>query len=209
MTKKIINFGQAEQNARKRDLEIEQKHFEEEHNGIDQETIDEALKVLSKATGGKEIYIGTKKSPQSKVRFAQFLQKNWEFLRKEKYLTSEEKIFLTDIQSNISMHSNAIVDDIMKKPANALTIQGLADCLDTSRTKVSRVVNALIKKGIFAKAVSGDTRDINQAKDYVLFINPNIIYVGDKDDVKEHLVLMFKKQMKDNPTLKKLPQKLF
>ncbi|WP_205753492.1 helix-turn-helix domain-containing protein [Bacillus cereus] len=97
----------------------------------------------------------------------------------------------------------------MKKPANALTIQGLADCLNTSRTKVSRVVNTLIKKGIFAKAVSGDTRDINQAKDYVLFINPNIIYVGDKNDVKEHLVLMFKKQMKDNPTLKKSPQKLF
>lgn len=209
MTKKVINFGQAEKNARKRDLEIEQRYFEEEHNGIDQETVDEALKVLSKATGGKEIYIGTKKSPQSKVRFAQFLQKNWEFLRKEKYLTSEEKIFLTDIQSNISMHSNAIVDDIMKKPANALTIQGLADCLNTSRTKVSRVVNALIKKGIFAKAVSGDACDINQAKDYVLFINPNIIYVGDKDDVKEHLVLMFKKQMKDNSILKKLPQKLF
>lgn len=209
MTKKIINFGQAEQKARKRDLEIEQNQFEEEHHGMDQDAVDEALKVLSKATGGKEIYIGTKKSPQSKVRFAQFLQKNWEFLRKEKYFTSEEKIFLTDIQSNISMHSNAIVDDIMKKPANALTIQGLADCLNTSRTKVSRVVNALIKKGIFAKAVSGDTRDINQAKDYVLFINPNIIYVGDKDDVKEHLVLMFKKQMKDNPTLKKLPQKLF
>ncbi|HFU9558865.1 TPA: MarR family transcriptional regulator, partial [Streptococcus agalactiae] len=192
--KKVINFGQAEKNAIKRDLEIEQRYFEEEHNGIDQETVDEALKVLSKATGGKEIYIGTKKSPQSKVRFAQFLQKNWEFLRKEKYLTSEEKIFLTDIQSNISMHSNAIVDDIMKKPANALTIQGLADCLNTSRTKVSRVVNALIKKGIFAKAVSGDACDIKQAKDYVLFINPNIIYVGDKDDVKEHLVLMFKKQ---------------
>ncbi|ENB9405682.1 MarR family transcriptional regulator [Bacillus cereus] len=209
MTKKVINFGQAEKNAIKRDLEIEQRYFEEEHNGIDQETVDEALKVLSKATGGKEIYIGTKKSPQSKVRFAQFLQKNWEFLRKEKYLTSEEKIFLTDIQSNISMHSNAIVDDIMKKPANALTIQGLADCLNTSRTKVSRVVNALIKKGIFAKAVSGDACDIKQAKDYVLFINPNIIYVGDKDDVKEHLVLMFKKQMKDNSILKKLPQKLF
>lgn len=209
MTKKVINFGQAEKNAIKRDLEIEQRYFEEEHNGIDQETVDEALKVLSKATGGKEIYIGTKKSPQSKVRFAQFLQKNWEFLRKEKYLTSKEKIFLTDIQSNISMHSNAIVDDIMKKPANALTIQGLADCLNTSRTKVSRVVNALIKKGIFAKAVSGDACDIKQAKDYVLFINPNIIYVGDKDDVKEHLVLMFKKQMKDNSILKKLPQKLF
>ncbi|HDR3890870.1 TPA: MarR family transcriptional regulator [Bacillus cereus] len=211
MTKKIINFGQAEQKARKRDLEIERKHFEEEHDGVDQKTVDEALKVLSKATGGKEVYIGTKKSPQSKVRFAQFLQKNWEFLRNEKYFTSEEKIFLTDVQSNISMHSNAIVDDIMKKPANALTIQGLADCLNTSRTKVSRVVNALIKKGILAKAISGsgDVNNFNQAKDYVLFINPNIIYVGDKDDIDEHLILMFKKQMKNNSILKKLPQKLF
>ncbi|EOP48896.1 hypothetical protein IIW_05355, partial [Bacillus cereus VD136] len=76
MTKKIINFGQAEQKARKRDLEIEQKRFEEEHHGMDQDAVDEALKVLSKATGGKEIYIGTKKSPQSKVRFVQILQEN-------------------------------------------------------------------------------------------------------------------------------------
>lgn len=166
------------------------------------------MKLLSQATG-KDVYIGTKRSPQSKVRFAQFLQRNWGFLRQEKYFTSEEKVFLTDVQSNISMHSNAIVDDIMKKPANALTIQGLADCLNTSRTKISRVVNALIKKGILAKAISGDPKDVNQAKDYVLFVNPNIIYVGDKDAVEEHLVLMFKRQMKDNPTLKKLPQKLF
>ena len=76
MTKKIINFGQAEQKARKRDLEIEQKQFEEEHHGMDQDAVDEALKVLSKATGGKEIYIGTKKSPQSKVRFASFVDQS-------------------------------------------------------------------------------------------------------------------------------------
>lgn len=209
MTKKIIDFGQAEQKAKQRDLEIENQQFIEEHNGVDQGAIDEALKVLSKATGGREIYIGTKKSPQSKVRFAQFLQKNWEFLRSEKYLTSEEKIFLVDVQSNVSMHSNAIVDDITRKPANPLTVQKLADCLNTSRTKVSRVVNALIRKGILAKAVSGDTKNINQAKDYVLFINPNVICVGDKDGIEEHLVLMFKKQMEDNPILKRLPQKLF
>ncbi|MBG9585528.1 hypothetical protein ABE42_41680 [Bacillus thuringiensis] len=210
MSKKVVGqaLRYAEKNARKRDLGIVNEQFKQDHNEVSKTELEKAMEIMTKATG-KELYIGTKKSPQSKVRFAQFLQKNWEFLRKEKYLTSEEKIFLTDIQSNISMHSNAIVDDIMKKPANALTIQGLADCLNTSRTKVSRVVNTLIKKGIFAKAVSGDTCDINQAKDYVLFINPNIIYVGDKDDIKEHLVLMFKKQMKDNPTLKKLPQKLF
>lgn len=209
MTKKIIDFGQAEQKAKQRDLEIENQRFIEEHNGVDQGEVDRALNILSKATGGKEIYIGTKKSPQSKVRFAQFLQKNWEFLRSENYFTSEEKIFLVDVQSNISMHSNAIVDDITKKPANTLTIQALANYLNTSRTKVSRIVNTLIKKGIIAKAVTGDIKNFNQAKDYVLFINPNIICVGDKDDIGEHLVLMFKKQMESNPILKKLPQKLF
>ena len=205
---KVVNFGEAERNAKKRDFNLEKIKYALDHGGLPQEELENALSMLSKTTG-KEHYIGTKKSPQSKVRFAQFLQRNWEFLRREKYFTSEEKVFLTDVQSNISIHSNAIVDDIMKKPANALNIQGLADCLSTSRTKISRVVNALIKKGILAKAVSGDASDINQAKDYVLFINPNIIYVGDKDDLEEHLVLMFKKQMKDNQTLKKLPQKLF
>ncbi|MBU8792512.1 MarR family transcriptional regulator [Oceanobacillus caeni] len=205
---KVVDFGQAENKAKQRDIDIEQLKYALNHGGLSQDQINIALGMLSQGIG-KELYIGTKKSPQSKVRFAQFLQRNWEFLRREKYLTSEEKVFLTDVQPNISMHSNAIVDDIMKKPANALTIQGIADCLNTSRTKISRVVNALIRKGILAKAVSGDTRDVNQAKDYVLFINPNIIYVGDKDDVDEHLVLMFQKQMKDNPTLKKLPQRLF
>ncbi|HAJ4038263.1 MarR family transcriptional regulator [Bacilli bacterium] len=205
---KVVDFGQAESKAKQRDFDIEQLKYALNHGGLSQDQINTALGMLSQGIG-KELYIGTKKSPQSKVRFAQFLQRNWEFLRREKYLTSEEKVFLTDVQPNISMHSNAIVDNIMKQPANALTIQGIADCLNTSRTKISRVVNALIRKGILAKAVSGDTRDVNQAKDYVLFINPNIIYVGDKDDVDEHLVLMFQKQMKDNPTLKKLPQRLF
>ncbi|MBO9129448.1 MarR family transcriptional regulator [Bacillus sp. 165] len=164
---KIVDFTEAEKNARARDLETERKNFEQEHNGVSKDELEKAMDLISKATG-KEHYIGTKRSPQSRVRFAQFLQRNWEFLRCEKYFTGEEKVFLIDVQPNISMHSNAIVDDITKKPANALTIQGLADCLNTSRTKISRVVNALIKKGILAKAVSGDTRDVNQAKDYVL-----------------------------------------
>ena len=60
---------------------------------MDQDAVDEALKVLSKATGGKEIYIGTKKSPQSKVRFAQIMQENMKFLSKQEYLTLSEKDF--------------------------------------------------------------------------------------------------------------------
>jgi len=48
---------------------------------------------LSKGTG-KELYIGTKKSIDSKVRFVQILQNNWNYLRQRKYLTGEEKVFL-------------------------------------------------------------------------------------------------------------------
>jgi len=198
----------AERKARLKDFEIENKEFEHNYNDVSKEELENALKIVSRATG-KEAFIGTKKSPQSKIRFAQFLQINWILLREEKYFSSEEKIFLTDIQPNISMHSNAIVDNIMSKPPSALTIQGLADRLGTSRTKISRIVNSLIKKGVLAKAISGDIKDVKQAKDYVLFVNPNIIYVGDKEKVDEHLILMFKNQMKSNPILKKLPQKLF
>lgn len=207
-SKKVIDFGQAELNARKRDFEREHKEFIQDHNGIEEETLHEAMSIISKATG-KDVGIYTKKSPQSKVRFAQFLQKNWEYLRDENYFTTEEKAFLIDIQANISMHSNAVVDDILKKPPNALNVSEIASVRGFSREKTSRTINSLIRKGILAKAVSGDIKDVHQAKDYVLFVNPNIIYVGDRDDVEEHLILIFKNQMKNNPTLKNLPQKLF
>lgn len=206
--KKVIDFGQVELNARKRDFEAEKEIFKQEHNNVEEEEFNRALDIISKATG-KNIGVYTKRSPQSKVRFAQFLQKNWEYLRDQNYFTTEEKAFLIDIQSNISMHSNAIVDDIMKRPPNALNISEIANLRGSSRQKTSKIINGLIKKGIFSKAVSGEVKDINQAKDYVLFINPNIIYVGDRDDVEEHLILMFDKQMKNNSVLKNLPQKLF
>lgn len=208
MAKKVIDFGQATRNARKRDIKLENEIFLEEHNEVSTEEFDAALKTISKATG-KDIGVYTKKPPKSKVRFAQFLQKNWEYLREQNYLTTEEKAFLIDIQPNISMHSNAIVDDIMKRPPDALNISAIASLRGSSRQKTSKIINSLIKKGIFAKAVSGDVKDINQAKDYVLFVNPNIIYVGDRDEVEEHLVLIFKNQIKSNPVLKNLPQKLF
>lgn len=205
---KVIDFGQAELNARKRDFELEREQFKQDHNGVDEELLHQAMSIISKATG-KDVGIYTRKSPQSKVRFAQFLQKNWEFLRDENYFSNDEKSFLIDMQANISMHSNAIVDDIMKRPPNALNVTEIAEVRGSSRQRTSTIINSLIRKGILAKAVSGDIKDVHQAKDYVLFVNPNIIYVGDRDDVEEHLILIFKNQMKNNPVLKNLPQKLF
>ncbi|HGE5783179.1 MarR family transcriptional regulator [Bacillus cereus group sp. BfR-BA-01316] len=204
---KILDFGQAEKNARQRDLESERKQYENNF-GFSKEEIEKAMEVISQATG-EELYLGKKKKPSSKIRFSQFIQENWKFLRDEKYFTSEEKVFLTDLQCNVSMYSNAIVDDVKKKLPCALTIVTIAEVLKTSRPKVSRVVNSLIKKGVLAKSISGDFKDNQQAKDYVLFVNPNIIISGSKDDVSEHLVLQFKNVMSKNTVLSKLPIKLF
>jgi hypothetical protein len=81
--------------------------------------------------------------------------------------------------------------------------------LGTSRAKVSRVVNSLIKKGVLAKSISGDVSQGHYAKDYVLFVNPHIVYAGDKERIPEHLKLQFNNVMKKNEVLKKIPNKLF
>lgn len=201
----VVDFEKAEKNARKRDFEVEKLKYASDYGGVAQEEIENAIALLSQATG-KEVYIGTKKAPQSKVRFAQSLQNNWEYLRKEKYLTSEEKVFLSDIKSHIGLSSNCIVDDINKKNPTPLNQTEIATLLGTSKTKISRVVNALIKKGILAKADTGIEN--NNVRAYSLFINPNIIYSGDKDHINETLKAMFQKVMNKKP-FKDLPDKLF
>ncbi|PFO78871.1 MarR family transcriptional regulator [Bacillus cereus] len=196
---KIIDFNQAEKNARMRDLERSKVLTEEE--------MEMANDLQAKANSR-----GMKLIPERKMKnrflFAQFMQKNWEILRDREYFSSEEKIFLMDMQSNVSLHSNAIVDDITKKPPQALSNQAIADILGTSRTKISRIVNSLIRKGILAKSVSGDVTNTKQAKDYVLFVNPHVIFAGDKDKVEEHLILQFQNQMKKK-VLKDLPDRFF
>ncbi|PFE91679.1 hypothetical protein CN325_24540 [Bacillus thuringiensis] len=206
MTKKIIDFGQAEQKAKQRDLEIENQQFIEEHNGVDQNEVDEALKILSKATGGKEIYIGTKKSPQSKVRFAQILQDNLNHLNKNDYLTGQEKVFLMDITPHVAFGTNALVFDIKEKSPVPMNISNLAEKLGRGRNKTSEIVNSLVKKGLITKAESGI--EGYNGKAYSLFINPHMIFAGDKDNVPEHLQIMFYKSMKMS-ILKDFPNKLF
>lgn len=206
MTKNIIDFGQAEQKAKQRDLEIERQQFTEEHNGVDQGEVDKALKVLSQATGGKEIYIGTKRSPQSKVRFVQILQENLTYLSENDYLTSREKIFLFDIMQYVAFESNGIVLDIKAKNQTPINISEIAKLIKTERSHTSRIITSLVKKGLLFKGESGI--EGNNARASVIFVNPHVIYAGDKDNVNEALKLMFYKAMK-MPILKNLPNKLF
>ncbi|MDE1450543.1 MarR family transcriptional regulator, partial [Bacillus licheniformis] len=75
----VVDFDQAERNAKQRDFENEKQQFSKNHGGVSKEETDNAMSTLSKATG-KEIFLGTKRSPQSRVRFAQHLQENLGYL---------------------------------------------------------------------------------------------------------------------------------
>ncbi|HDR7398127.1 helix-turn-helix domain-containing protein [Bacillus toyonensis] len=194
---KLVNLEQAEKNARLRDIE-NSKILSEEEMYIANE-----LQAKANSYGMKLV---PEKKVKNKAKFVQLLQLNWEYLRQKDYLTGEEKIFLLDIQAYIGLHSNAIVDDITKKYASPFNITQIGEVLGTSRTKVSRVINSLVKKGILAKAESGV--EGNNAKAYAIYVNPNIIYAGNRDDIQGALVTMFRKAM-NNKTLKNLPNRLF
>lgn len=205
MSKNIINFGDAEKNARKRDFQIENENFEREHNNISKMELEQAMEIMSKATG-KELYIGTKKSSMSKVRFAQFMQENLGWLYKQKYLTDREKIFLTEIVPYIAFSSNCVVLDIKVKTPVPANISEIAKLIDAARQSTSTVINSLVRKGILFKGISGI--EGNNARAYAIFVNPHVIYAGDKDSVNEALQVMFHKAMRMK-ILKDLPNKLF
>ncbi|PYE87942.1 helix-turn-helix domain-containing protein [Bacillus sp. 196mf] len=200
-----IKFKQVEINARIRDLEMENEKFKQDHNEVSRAELEKAMETMAKATG-KELYIGTKKSPYLRVRFAQILQSNYEFLREKGYFTAKEKAFLMDIVSSIAFNSNCIVDDVKSKNPVPLNISELAKKIGLTRANTSLSVNSLVKKGILAKTESGI--EGNNAKAYSLFVNPHIIYAGDKENINEALRSMFYKAMQIK-LLKDLPDKLF
>ncbi|MEN3156742.1 helix-turn-helix domain-containing protein [Priestia aryabhattai] len=200
-----LNFTEADQNARLRDLEIEKEQLKEEYHGVDQEEVNQAMKTLSKATGGKEIYIGTKRSPKSKVKFAQFIQDNWNYALENDYFTDEQMLFLLRVQRFMQFKSNCLVDDIHSRSAVPLTQKAIAQRLKTSAPKVSRIVNELVEKGIIVKA-QGHKVEGNNARTYALFINPNIIYSGERDNIETTLKALF---ANSKPLFKNFPVTLF
>ncbi|WP_336993089.1 helix-turn-helix domain-containing protein [Bacillus toyonensis] len=201
MTKTIIDLGQAEQKAKQRDLEIEKQQFIEKHNGVDQGEVDEALKILSKASGGKEIYIATKKSPQSRVKFVQFIQDNWAYALETKYFSDEEMLFLLRIQRFVQFKSNCIVDDIHSRSAVPMTQKEITERLKTDKSKVSRLLKSLQNKGVIVKT-RGNQIEGNNVRTNAIFLNPNFMYCGDRDNVEVTLKALFthsKSILKDFP----------
>lgn len=189
------DLKEAERKARLRDIRNEKILSEEE--------LQIATELQAKANARGMLLIPEKKI-KNKAKFAQFIQQNWGALRMNKYLTMAEKNFLVDIMPNIGFLSNCIVDDVSKKSPVPLTQQEIAKLLGTDKSKISKLVTSLMDKGIIARSETG--LEDNNARSYALFINPNVIYSGDRDNVNLTLQAMFKKVPKE---LKNLPEKLF
>ena len=188
-------FQESERKARLRDIENEKILTEEELQVANE------LQAKANARGMKLV---PERKVKNKARFVQLIQENLLFLREHKYLSTAEKNFLMDIIPNVEFLSNCIVDDISKKSPIPLTQADIAEVLGRKRQNVNPIIKSLLDKGILARAETG-IQD-NNVRAYSLFINPNIMFSGDKDHVNSTLKAMFRKVPKQ---LKELPVKLY
>ncbi|PEM40143.1 MarR family transcriptional regulator [Bacillus pseudomycoides] len=193
MTKQV-DFSQAERNARLRDIENSRILSEEEMQLANE------LQAKASSRGMKLV---PERKVRSKVKFVQIIQDNLGYMMETEYLKNEEIKFLFRVMPYVAFRSNCIVDDIHKKDSVPMTQVDIAKVLGSSKQTINRIVNQLIDKGIMAKAESG--KDDFNARSYALFLNPNIIYCGDRDEVNETLQAIFKRA---NKKLKNLPQRI-
>lgn len=154
MGKNIIDFEQAEKNARKRDFEKDS-----EARSRAEELKKSLLEQLKELTG-EEHFIGTSKDPFAGEPFNQTMHRNLDLLNQIGYLTQAEESFLFRIQAYLEFKSNVIIcreDKFKKKKKNvedqfelpkAATVSDIAEMIGKSRQKTSVIMNSLKDKEI-------------------------------------------------------------
>jgi len=190
-----IDLEQVEKNARLRDIENSKILSEEELQLANE------LQLKANSRGMKLV---PERKVKNKARFVQIIQQNIQYLFEIDYLTNAEKVFLLDVSMCVGFLSNCLVSDINSKEQIPLTQRELAKKIGRHETKVSPLVRKLIDKGIIARSESGV--DDNNVRAYALFINPHIMFSGNRDEINPTLKAMFRKVPKQ---LKNLPIKLF
>lgn len=154
MGKNIIDFEQAEKNARKRDFE---KDSEARSRA---EELKKSLLDQLKELTGEEHFIGTSKDPFAGEPFNQVMHRNLDLLNRIGYLNQAEGDFLFRIQAYLEFKSNVIIcreDKFKKKKKNvedefelpqAATVSDIAEMIAKSRQQTSLIMNSLKKKEI-------------------------------------------------------------
>jgi len=186
---------EAEKKARLREIENGKVLSEEELNYANE---------LQAKANSKGMKLVPERKIKNKVRFVQLIQENILYLRDIKYLTTAEKNFLMDLVPNVEFSSNCIVNDSRQVNSLPVTQSDLAEILGKKKQNINPIIKGLIDKGILARSESGI--EDNNVRAYALFINPHIMFSGDKDNINGTLKAMFRKTPKE---LKNLPVRLF
>lgn len=151
---KVVDFGQAERNARKRDFE---KDSEARSRA---EELKKSLLDQLKELTGEEHFIGTSKDPFAGEPFNQTMHRNLDLLNKIGYLNQAEGDFLFRIQAYLEFKSNVIIcreDKFKKKKKNveddfeipkSATVSDIAEMIGKSRRQTSEIMNSLKEKEI-------------------------------------------------------------
>ncbi|MBD8848481.1 MarR family transcriptional regulator [Priestia megaterium] len=189
------SLQEAEKKARLREIENGKVLSEEELNYANE---------LQAKANSKGMKLVPERKIKNKVRFVQLIQENILYLRDIKYLTTAEKNFLMDLVPNVEFSSNCIVNDSRQVNSLPVTQSDLAEILGKKKQNINPIIKGLIDKGILARSESGI--EDNNVRAYALFINPHIMFSGDKDNINGTLKAMFRKTPKE---LKNLPIRLF
>lgn len=201
MSKKVIDLlGEAEKKAKLRDSKINSIHEQLEMGGYSEEEKEMLLKILTKTTGD-EYFIGKKKKPTDRVKFVQIIMDNYNYLLKINYLTNAEKAFLMDLVPYIEFKTNILVERANEEnefDSDSATPSYFAKELKRDRSKISKMMNVLMKKGLLAVAETGTTTEDGRiCSSRTWFVNPNIMCCSPKDGVDKATQKIFKKALRN------------
>ena len=147
------------------------------------ETVVDLVSVTKEERKANEQGYGLYKLEQkNKATFVQGIKDNLDVLIRNEYLTNAELGFLFSLSPLVEFHSNAVTD---QETGQFMTVSDLANYLNRSRESCSRVLSKLIEKGMIYEFV--DAQEIKEFNRNVsrrpLFMNPEIIYAGDRNKV--------------------------
>ncbi|WP_067729910.1 helix-turn-helix domain-containing protein [Oceanobacillus damuensis] len=123
---------------------------------------------------------------KNKARFCQAIQENLSAIIKARHLTNSEIGVLLSLMPLVQLHSNAIIDH---NNNHFLSISEIARYLGRERSATSKIITQLLNKGMLFEFA--DVQEIKQYRRNVtqrpLFMNPELIYAGDRNRINATL----------------------
>lgn len=148
--------------------------------------VDVAAVAIEEQKANGQGYALYKLKNKNKALFVQTIQENLDVLIRKEFLTNAELGFLFSLMPLVQLHSNGITD---RETGQFMTVSEIAKYLKRDRTGISATIQSLLVKGILFELI--DSQEIKEHKRSVtrrpLFMNPEIIYAGDRNRINATL----------------------